>query len=359
MMTPPPTHTRPFPRLAGFLYLAALATSTLACASTPADTATAADTKATPIQLAQARTATRTSSSSKSFEFESTKNSVALLTRDLSAKSGRNIVLMNGVEMSQAGPYEKKKRSAAEWVDQIAADAGLRVQHHASYDFIFAPGYEVVNATTVDSRLDPALAARRTTLHIEFGTPLFAALALLGHSLQSAIVADNVVADARCGETRLHDVTVAEALGALLQSARIPNESFLLRNNDGSTFLYSAGRPLRAQVRVEAPGEARPEWLDRRVTLYLPAAPAEAGHLPDYGSAVPLGECLKELERQTGLHVEADARVLSLPINPSVMPNLRIETALDLIVNQWPLPHFGYRANGNTLRFVYLGPPVE
>ncbi len=347
--------------LAEITCLTVLTITSLSCASTAAklpESSTATPTTE-PIQFAQARPTTPIVALTEPFEFVSTKNSVALLTRDLSAKSGRSIILMNGLEPSQAGPYEKKKHTAGEWIDQIAADAGMRVAHHPSYDFVFAPGYEIVNETSVQSNLNHALGARETTLHIEFGTPLFAALALLSHSLQSTIIADNIVADARCGEIHLHNVTVAEALGALLQSARIPNQSFHLQSEDETTFLYSAGRPLRDRVRVESAGEVRPDWLDRRVTLYLPSAPAEPGHMQGYGRALPLSESLAELERQTGLHFEADARVHSLPINPAVMPNIKLESALDLIVNQWPLPHFGYRANGNTVRFVYLGPPVE
>ncbi len=345
-----------------FAVLAAtLAASPLACASDPAKASAtdAAQPAPAPIQLAQARTGPRKTPAPDRFEFEAIKNSVALLTRDFSLKSRRSIVLMNGVEPSQAGPYEKKKRAPAEWVDQIATDAGLRVQHQPAYDFVFSPGYEMLNETNVGPGLDPVLAARRTTLHIEFGTPLFAALALLSHSLESALIADNIVADARCGEIHVFDVTVADALNALLQSARIPNQSFHLRSEDGSVFLYSAGRPLRDRVRVEASGESRPDWLDKRVTIHLPAPPAEPGHLLGYSRAVPLGECLAELARQTGLRFEADARAHLLPVNPAVMPNLRIETVLDLIVNQWPLPHFGYRANGDTVRFVYLGQPLE
>jgi len=342
------------------LCVAALAAAPMACASTPTDTQPqAAEPASEPILLAQARTTGRKAPSQPGVEFESAKSSIALLARELSEKTGRSLVVMNGLEMTEVGPYEKKKRAAAEWVDLIATDAKLRVVRGATYDFLFPAGYEAVASAPVGPNLEQSLGSRRTTLHVEFGTPLFAALALLSHSLQSAIVADNIVSDARCGETHLLNVTVSEALDALLMSARIPGRSIVLRSEPHSTFIYSAGRPLRQALHFDPAGHARPEWLDRQVTLYLPVAPSEPGHLQGYGRAIPLSACLPELARQTGLRFEADARTSSLPINPAVIPNVRVETALDLIINQWPLPHFGYRTEGDTVRFVYLGPPVE
>lgn len=291
-------------------------------------------------------------------EFSAPNTSVALLVRELNEASGRNMVLMNGLETTRSGPYEKSKHTAQEWVDLFATDAGLRVDRLPAYDFLFAPGYEALTGTTLGERLHPTLAQRRTTLQFDLDTPLVSALALLSDSLKTTIVADNVVADARCGEVHLADVTVSEALDALLKSARIANQSLRVLNDADYTFLYSAGRPLRSKPFVLAAGESRPDLLDRQVTLYLPFVPAEPGRLSGYSRAVPLSQVLPELSKQTGLHFEADARTLELPVNPSVMTNVRLETALDLIVHQWPIPRYGYRVHGETVRFVYLGPPV-
>jgi len=291
-------------------------------------------------------------------EFSAPNTSVALLARELHAASGHNIVLMNGLETTRTGPYEKAKRPAQEWIDLFVADAGLRVDRLPAYDFVFPPGYEALSGTPIGGRLDPALAQRRTTLHFDLGTPLVSALALLSHSLSTAIVADNIVADARCGEVHVADVTLGEGLDALLKSARIANQSLNIISDAEHTLLYSAGRPLRANPLVLSAGEARPELLDRLVSLYLPMAPEEPGRLSGYGRAVPLSRVLDELSKQTGLRFEADARTHELPVNPSVMVNVRLNTALDLIVHQWPVPHFGYRVQGETVRFVYLGPPV-
>jgi hypothetical protein len=354
----------PYPKLARWLAaacLAAPAMSGLACASA----AGAGDTARGPgsperVQTAQPMRLAKSRDGATAFDFASPRTSLVLAVRDLSAKSRRSVVLMNGMELTaQVGPYDSKKFSLDQWLDRIAEDAGVRVEHAPNYDFLFPPGYEVLNGGSIAPRLDPALAGRRTSLHFDLDTPLFSALALLSHSLRTAIVADNIVADARCGETHLYDVTLAEALDALLRSARIADRAFKVKGDADSVLLYSPARPLREKPFVQAPGEARPDWIDRRVTLYLPAAPDQPEHLRGYARAVPLESCLTEIGRQTGLRFEADARMLALPVNPVVMVNVPIQTAIDLIVNQWPLPHFGYRVSGDTVRFAYLGPPIE
>lgn len=331
----------------------------LSCASTPS-----ADAEQPPGATSRTETAQTTSQRTPAaapgaaVEFSAPNTSVALLVRELNVASGRNLVLMNGLETTRSGPYAKAKHTAQEWADMIAADAGLRLDRLAAYDFIYAPGYETLTQTTTGGRLDPTLVARRTTLHFDLDTPLVSALALLSHSLETAIVADNVVTDARCGEVHLTDVTADQAIDALLKSARVSNQSLRIISDPERTFLYSAGRPLRANPLVLTTGETKPGALDRRVTLYLPVTPVEPGRLSGYARAVPLSRMLPELSKQTGLHFEADARTHELPVNPSVMVNVRLETALDLIVHQWPVPHYGYRMNGDTVRFVYLGPPI-
>ncbi len=341
-------------RLAASASLAAATMLGLACATTADTGDTDSAPTAQPLRLAKSR------DREPKIEFTAPRTSLALVLRELSTKTRRSIVLMNGVELTTTvGPYDSKKFSARHWIDRIAEDAGIRIEHASGYDFFYPAGYEVLNSGSIAPRLDPALAARRTSLHFDVDTPLYSALALLSHSLRTTIVADNIVADARCGEVHLYDVTLADALDALLRSARIADRAYEVKGGADSVFLYSPGRPLREKTLVEVADEVRPEWLDRRVTLYLPAAPAEPAHLRGYASAVPLGDCLAELSRQTGLRVEADPRMNALPVNPSVMVDVPIQTALDLIINQWPLPHFGYRANADTVRFVYLGPPIE
>src|SRR5262245_46619819 len=108
---------------------AAVTPPSVAYADTSSESRTTFTRIAGPVVLAQARSAPRTKSPNPdAMEFESVKNSIALLFRDLSVNTGRSIVLMNGLETTQAGPYEKKKRTPWEWVDQIVTDTGMRVE---------------------------------------------------------------------------------------------------------------------------------------------------------------------------------------------------------------------------------------
>ena len=65
------------------------------------------------------------------------------------------------------------------------------------------------------------------------------------------------------------------------------------------------------------------------------------------------------MSEQLGMKVEADRRSSILPVNPAVMIDVPIETAMRLLIQQWPLPHYGYTATGDTIRIVYLGPPAD
>ena len=58
------------------------------------------------------------------------------------------------------------------------------------------------------------------------------------------------------------------------------------------------------------------------------------------------------------MRVEFDRSCRRLPVNPCVMSDVSIETAMRLLIQQWPLPLYGYTATEDTIRIVYLGPPT-
>ncbi|NJL72818.1 MAG: hypothetical protein HC888_15280 [Candidatus Competibacteraceae bacterium] len=57
---------------------------------------------------------------------------------------------------------------------------------------------------------------------------------------------------------------------------------------------------------------------------------------------MPLEAVLPALTAQLGILVEASPEARDLPVNPCVLPGVRLRTALDLLVRQWPLPRYGY-----------------
>ncbi len=281
------------------------------------------------------------------------------MVRELGQRTGRSIVVMNGIEYHHAGPYSLNDTSAADIVKRIAADSGMALTRAAGYDFIHAPGFEGLNAFAPSSSMDRSAARITATVRLGADTPVYGALALLGQAYRVTLVADNVVASALCGETALHDVPLGVALDAILRSARLSGATCRVRADGATMFFSSPSASQRDRIFVNSPGQPRPRTLDRRVTLYLPARPPDANRLVEASDATPLSQCLASLGEQLGMKVEADRRSGILPVNPCVIVDVPLETAMRLIIQQWPLPHYGYTASDDTIRFVYLGPPAD
>ena len=59
--------------------------------------------------------------------------------------------------------------------------------------------------------------------------------------------------------------------------------------------------------------------------------------------STPLAMAIEEMSSQLGIPVTADPIVQELPVNPVVINNVSLESALNLIVWQWPQSGLGYR----------------
>jgi hypothetical protein len=283
---------------------------------------------------------------------------LGVLVRQIGQEQHLNVVLMNGLEYYVAGPYELKKLSPAQLVEKIAADTGMMLSRLPQYDFIHPPGFESLAGFAPSKRLDRRMADIKTSIRIGADTPLYSALALLSHSLRVTLVADNVVAAALCGETNLQDVTLGDALDAILRSARLTDATCAVRDEDDAVLFHSPRAGLRETVFVNSPSTPRPAALDRRVSLYLPEPPEDPRKMLENSGAVPLADCAQTIGEQLGMRVEVDRNCQKLPVNPCVMIDVPVETAVRLIIQQWPLPHYGFTATEDTIRIVYLGPPA-
>ncbi len=283
---------------------------------------------------------------------------LATLVRRIGQDYGRNIVLMNGLEYYVAGPYELKKLAPDKLVETIAADTGMSLTRLPKYDFIHPPGFESLAQYSPSTRLDRRTAYSTTNIRIGADTPLYGALALLSHSLRTTLVADNIVAAALCGEMNLQDVTFGEGFDALLRSARLTDATCAVRVEDGAVLLHSPRAELRETVLVNTGSTPRPASLDRIVSVYLPAPPNDPRTLLEDSGAVPLAQCARSIADQLGMRVEFDRNCEKLPVNPCVMVGVSAETAVRLLIQQWPLPHYGFTATEESIRIVYLGPPA-
>ncbi len=78
--------------------------------------------------------------------------------------------------------------------------------------------------------------------------------------------------------------------------------------------------------------------LDRTVTVALPDRRTHAF----MAAPIPLRDALRPLTDQLGVEIAAQRTLADIPVNPCVMRQVRVETALALLIRQWPVPEFGY-----------------
>ena len=283
---------------------------------------------------------------------------VGLVFRELSEASSLNVVLMNGLELGQAGPYHFEKRSAAAAILEIARDMGYEIHDGPQYIFVFAPGYETLRDVSLSGAIDEQVAGLRADVAFGADTPLYSALALLGHTLGHTVIADNAIAGALCGEIRLKDVPLGTALEALLQSARISRDSFHVESTPDYTFVLSTGNIGRRTLLhgKDALTDEQAAMLGREVRVTLPFPQDDPQHLRGRIGASTLGGVLEGLSQQLGITVTADERMHRLPVNPVVMTNVRVATAIELLIRQWLVPEFVYSVDDTGIRLRHMPP---
>ena len=277
---------------------------------------------------------------------------VGLLLRDISAEFPMDVVLMNGLELGQAGPYDFDKVSAHDVLQRIADDMGYETHVRPDYVFLYAPGYEALLDLSLEASIDRRAADFRVDIAIGSDTPLYSALALLGHAFAYTLVADNAIAGALCGEIHLRGASLTSALEALLQSARISGDVVRVESTPDYTFLASAGNRPRPPALIDAASVTREgrAILQRRVRVALPTRQNDPQRIEGQLGASTLEEILPELSAQLGERITAEASMAQLPVNPMLLIDLPIETVLELLIGQWLVPDFGYALEGNEIR---------
>lgn len=263
-----------------------------------------------------------------------------MTVRSLGAASTGGIVLMNGLENIPAGPYSVQEKHFSAIVESIAKDIGCEVETASGYYFLYPPTYQELTAVSLPTELHGSFDQMRVTAAFGSDTPLFSALALLSRGLKTTLVADNAIAESRIGELSLTNVTLAQALEALLKSARVQAGAFDVSSSKEFVFLHSLRNGQSQRLHSGANGLTGPQRriLDKKVSVSLPVA--TGGELSTY--AEPLGAVLDSLSRQLGVRVRAESGMESFPVNPVVMTDVRVESAMDLLVGQWLRPEYGY-----------------
>jgi hypothetical protein len=272
--------------------------------------------------------------------------------RHIGETSGGSAVLMSGMEDLLAPPSLKLQHADfVQGVQRLLTGRDCRIQATPAYLFIYPAGYEQLEALSLVGQVDPALDARRATFALGAGTDLYNGLALLSTSLNTTIAADNLLAEVWCGELFLEDASISTIVEAMLKSARVTPGAVSIQSTGDYLFLRSAENGNRADACLGR-GALTPEQqalLQRRVSFRLPY-PA-AGPAFESGPR-PLSDVLPHLSSQLGIPVSAEPALASLLVNAAVINQVPLETALNLIVWQWPLAQFGYRVvDGNGIQF--------
>jgi hypothetical protein len=278
------------------------------------------------------------------------------LVRAAGIISGGGIVLMNGLEYRTVENLTFRQTPVREAARQLAEGAGLLVEETPAYTFLYAEGYESLLSLDPGAQLDPGFTAPEASVAFGSYTSLYNVFAALSRTLPATIVADNAVADAHCGELALPDVPIATALRAILQSARVPADGYVLKSTEEYVFIASPGNGNRDDTLLN--GEMlTPDQnvlLDAQVSVMLPEIDEVPEHMAMVTGAKTLVEMLPALSEQLGLPVHAAPELNDLPVNYTVINNVRRRTALNLLIWQWLHPGFGYelRADGS----IYIRP---
>lgn len=280
--------------------------------------------------------------------FRQEANLLGATVRQLGEQCGGGLVLVNGLEGRAMGPLSLRESEYEFLVRQLASEAGLAYLATPYYFLLYPAEYKALENISVAAGLPQRFQDIRTTCSFGSGTTLFNVLGVLGTNLGLTLVADNVVAETRCGELFLTDAPLPNVLDAILQSARLSPDAFLVESTDEYVFICSRANQNTSSTLLNADALTAEEQqlLARQVNLCLPERPESAAQVVVYHAATPLEDVLPALAEQLECPVRAEAGLDDLPVNFTVMNNVRIGTALDLLIRQWPIAQFGYEVAG-------------
>ncbi len=266
------------------------------------------------------------------------------MLRAFGEQAGGGFVLMSGLEERTMSKVDFHREPYEQAVARFAEILDCTFTHTPYYYFILPPAYKALEMVSLADNLD----ARYTDMTVSavFGakTDLYVVFAALSESLGVTIVADNFITESYCGELHLPEAPLAVVLEAILQSARFSPDTLRLESTPDYIFLYAAQNENKASLRLDTgPLTAEQQaLLDKEVSLSLPIVPEDKEGLLFSALPIPLHEALYPLSEQLGIEVTAQRQLGDIPINPVVFKRLRLETAMDLLLRQWPLAQFGW-----------------
>ncbi len=263
---------------------------------------------------------------------------------------GGGIVLMSGLEERAMPAIELRNTPYQDAVGQFAASVDCTYLYTPYYYMIVAPGYESLQDVCIQDALDDRYHSMSASVVLGAKTELYNAFSALSKSVGATIVADNFIAEARTGEMFLHDAPFHVVLEAILQSARIAPGAFVVESGPEYIFIRSQQNADTGNRLLNAGALTREQrtLLSTVVSLTLPDSRA-VSHAAFTSIPIPLHDALLPLTEQMGVEIVAQRHLADIPINPCVMDDVRLETALNLLLWQWPMPDFGFEVQENRI----------
>jgi len=260
--------------------------------------------------------------------------------RLIGEQTGGGLVLVNGVEDRLVGPFEFDKTPLDQVASRLAIEAGCAVEFGPYYHFLYPPGYESLIGLSLRGQIPPKMNQNTEGIAFGNGLPLHMLFVWLGRAKGITIVSDHLVADTRSGELAIGDAPLDASLEGILKSARLT--SFKVEANDDYIFIRAASNQTTGSqlLNPDALDRSRRRFLEKRATVVLPHQ--ETDTIAMSKGAVRLGTVLGTLTTQLGIRVEAERSMHDLPVVPAYYHDLPVETILDLLIRQWPVPAFGY-----------------
>ncbi len=274
------------------------------------------------------------------------------VVRKLGQDAGGGIVALSGLEERTVAALSVAHEPYASLAKQLADAVECKASPLSHAYFIYPAPYEGLLQVSLEGRLHEHFAAMSAAVAFGAKTRLANVFAVLSESLGTTIVADNYIAETTCGEMFMDKAPLQAVLEAVLMSARIPaqeiaidcTEEYLfiasLRNTAPKTVLLSDENSLSAEQKAE---------LDRVVDVVVPERGENPVQTAFAAKPAPLRSVLTPLTQQMNMEVAAKKALAEVPINPCTMHKVRIRTAMDLLIRQWPLANFGYELNDKQL----------
>ncbi len=276
------------------------------------------------------------------------------VTASIGERYDIGVALMQGIGLRPIRGSEHENLRYPSLMESLAREASCRVASTPYYLFLYPPGYESLLQINFYDRVPNAWRDRALSAAFDGNRKLAAVLAFLSDALGKTIIADNLVAEASIGLLRLPYSPVPDVLNAVMQSARVAPQAFDVAATGDYIFIYRRGRDAFSTAHVGAVTPEAETLLSRRVSISLPGGAGAGARFQPMEGAVEFGSVLGSLSRQAGLPVHAPPTLHALPVNQTILRDLPLQTALDLIVRQWPVTTIGYTLRDGAIHFERL-----